>query len=164
MIKINDEFISITSDKAKKSPRKRQNFNFHKEDAATLQRMLNALELDTYIQPHKHESPDKVEAFFVLRGRILVVEFDDDGNVCEHIILDSKKGNFGAEIAPRTWHTIICLEAGSVAYEVKDGPYNAAIDKNFASWAPAESNDASIQAQCAAYNQKILAYLGISIA
>jgi cupin fold WbuC family metalloprotein len=144
MIKINETFISTTSEKAKNNPRRRQNFNFHNENSATLQRMLNALELDTYIQPHKHENPDKVEAFFVLRGRILVVEFDDEGNITEHIILDSHIGNYGAEIAPRTWHTIICLEASSVAYEVKDGPYNAAVDKNFASWAPTEGDEKGI--------------------
>ena len=149
-------FISSTSEKAKTNPRLRQNFNFHKEDAATLQRMLNALELGTYIQPHKHENPDKVEAFFVLRGRILVVEFDDEGHITESIILDSKKGNYGAEIAPRTWHTIICLEAGSVAYEVKDGPYNAAVDKNFAPWAPTEGDE-----NCAAYIAEVLEKLNV---
>lgn len=63
MIKINETFISTTSEKAKINPRRRQNFNFHKENSATLQQMLNAFELDTYIQPHKHENPDKVEAF-----------------------------------------------------------------------------------------------------
>lgn len=156
MIKIDDKFISITSEKAKKSARRRQNFNFHKEDSATLQRMLNALELDTYIQPHKHENPDKVEAFFVLRGRILVVEFDNKGKITEHIVLDAKKGNYGTEIAPRTWHTIICLEEGSVAYEVKDGPYNVAVDKNFAPWAPAEGDE-----NCTAYLRGILERLNI---
>jgi len=157
MIKINETFISATSEKAKINPRRRQNFNFHKEDVATLQRMLNALELDTYIQPHKHENPDKVEAFFVLRGRILVVEFDDDGNITEHIVLDARNGNYGSEIAPRTWHTIICLEAGSVAYEVKDGPYDVAVDKDFAPWAPTEGDE-----NCAAYIAEILDKLGLN--
>ena len=156
MIKINEEFIEETSTKAKISKRRRMNYNFHKEDSATLQRMLNAMEPDTYIQPHKHEDPDKVEAFFALRGRILVVEFDDEGNISDHIILDPLNGNFGAEIAPRKWHSIISLEKNSVAYEVKDGPYNAKIDKNFASWAPMDGDpDASN------YIQKILEKLNV---
>lgn len=140
MIKINEDFINITSEKAKISERRRMNFNFHKKDSDTLQRMLNAMEPDTYIQPHKHENPDKVEAFFSLRGRIAVVEFDDEGNITDHIILDPVKGNFGAEIAPRTWHTIISLDEGAVAYEVKDGPCDAEVDKNFAPWAPDEND------------------------
>lgn len=143
MIKINEEYIDKTSQKAKTSPRKRMNYNFHKEDAARLQRMLNAMEPDTYIQPHKHENPDKVEAFFALRGRIVVVEFDDNGKITDYIELDSKKGNYGVEIPARTWHTLISLESGSVAYEVKDGPYNVAVDKNFAPWAPAENDGES---------------------
>lgn len=156
MIKINETFISKTSEKAKTSPRRRMNYNFHKEDSARLQRMLNAMEPGTYIQPHKHENPDKVEAFFVLRGRILVVEFDDSGNIVEHIILDAKTGNYGAEIAPRTWHTIISLESGSVAYEVKDGSYNVSSDKNFAPWAPSEGDE-----NCKSYIAEILKKLDI---
>jgi cupin fold WbuC family metalloprotein len=154
MIKIDESFISETSAKAQSSARRRMNYNFHQEDAATLQRMLNAMEPDTYIQPHKHENPDKVEAFFVLRGRILLIEFDEDGKIADHIILDPKTGNYGGEIAPKTWHTLISLEAGSVAYEVKDGPYDPSVDKNFASWAPAEGDK-----DCTAYNQKLLSEL-----
>lgn len=156
MIKIDHSFISKTSDKAAKSERRRMNYNFHQQDSDTLQRMLNAMEPDTYIQPHKHENPDKVEAFFVLRGRILLVEFDDKGNITDHIILDPKKGNYGGEIPPRTWHTLVSLEKGSVAYEVKDGPYDPNVDKNFASWAPAEGD-----ADCQKYNKAILTKLGI---
>jgi len=156
MIKINETFISETSTKAKTSVRRRMNFNFHKRDADTLQRMLNAMEADTYIQPHKHENPDKVEAFFVLRGRILLVEFNDEGSITDHIVLDPLQGNFGGEIAPRVWHTLISLEDHSVAYEVKDGPYDANVDKNFASWAPAEGDKG-----CQAYNRSILERLGL---
>ena len=156
MLKINEAFISQTSTKAKTSARRRMNYNFHKKDSDTLQRMLNAMEADTYIQPHKHENPDKVEAFFVLRGRILLVEFDDKGEITDHIILDPQKGNYGGEIAPRAWHTLISLENHSVAYEVKDGPYDANVDKNFASWAPAEGD-----IDCLAYNRSILKKLGL---
>jgi len=158
MIKINEKFINITSAKAKKSDRRRMNYNFHKEDSSTLHRMLNAMEPDTYLQPHKHENPDKIEAFFVLRGRVLVLEFDDKGNIIDHIILDSKKGNFGAEIPPRTWHIIISLEKNTVAYEVKDGPYNPENDKIFAPWAPSEGDSEAQE-----YNKNILRELNINL-
>ena len=154
MIKINDDFIDSISQKAKVSPRRRMNYNYHKEDAALLQRMLNAMEPDTYIQPHKHENPDKVEVFFVLKGRVLLVEFNDGGEIIDHIVLDPKLGNYGGEIPPKVWHTLICLQEGSVAYEVKDGPYDPNIDKHFASWAPAEGD-----AGCEKYNRQILASL-----
>ena len=154
MIKITNDSISETSKKAQSSPRKRMNFNFHQEASDNLQRMLNAMEPSTYIQPHKHENPDKTEVFFVLRGRILLVEFNDIGEIIDHIILDPKQGNYGVEVPARTWHSLIPLEKESVAYEVKDGPYIPIEDKNFASWAPAEGDK-----DCQAYNEKILAEL-----
>ncbi len=156
MIKINETFIENTSLQAKASPRHRKNYNFHREDADTLQRMLNAMEPDTYIQPHKHENPDKREAFFCLRGKILVVEYHDDGSISDHSILDPLSGNYGCEVLPRTWHSIISLQSGSVAYEVKDGPYDPAIDKHFAPWAPKEG-----EAGCTEFNQKILKAIGL---
>lgn len=96
------------------------------------------MEPGTYIQPHKHENPDKTEYFFALRGRIAVFEFDASGEIKDCIILDPNKGNFGIEIAPGTYHSLISLESGSVAFEVKKGPYELATAKDFAIWAPAE--------------------------
>lgn len=139
MIRIDSNIIDKTSEKAKNSARRRMNYNFHPKLDDELQRMLNAIEPGTYIQPHKHENPDKTEVFMVLKGRILVVKFEDGGNVVDFEILDPKKGKWGAEIPPATWHTIISLEEGSVAYEIKNGPYNPIDDKNFAPWAPKEN-------------------------
>ncbi len=138
MIRIDNILLNEVSAQAKISPRRRKNYNFHKEPSDTLQRLLNAIEPLSYVQPHKHENPDKREAFFSLRGRIVVVEFDEEGNIADHTVLDPLTGNFGAEIPERVYHTIIALDDNTVAYEVKDGPYNPADDKNFASWAPKE--------------------------
>ena len=140
MIKIDKHLLDEISNKAKKSPRKRMNYNFHKEDSDTLQRMLNAIEPGSYIRPHKHENPDKREAFFALRGIIAIIEYDNEGNITEYKILDSKKESYGVEVAPRTWHSMISLQSSSVTYEVKDGPYNPSDDKIFASWAPEEGS------------------------
>jgi cupin fold WbuC family metalloprotein len=103
--------------------------------------MLNCLEPDTYIQPHKHEAPDKCEAFILLKGKLLVLEFDNEGHVTSHALLESGTGTYGAEIAPRIFHCIIALEPGTVVYEVKNGPYSPLDDKNFATWAPKEGED-----------------------
>lgn len=140
MIRIDKNLIAKVAHRAKKSQRKRMNFNFHDGDSDLCHRMLNAIEPGSYIQPHKHENPDKSEAFFCLKGRIAVVEFDDEGNITDSVILDASAGNFGAEVMPRTWHMIFSLEEGSVAYEVKHGPYDVSVDKKFASWAPAEGD------------------------
>ncbi len=116
------------------------NYNFHRlEDPVN--RMLNALEPGTYIQPHKHENPDRFEVFLALRGKFAVIIFDETGNITDCSILDPISGNYGVEIPARTYHTLIALESGSVAYEIKEGPYMPAIAKNFAPWAPAENTE-----------------------
>jgi len=134
MIKIDNHLLSDLNNKAETSNRKRINHNFHKKNSDLLQRMLNAMEPDTYIQPHKHENPDKREVFLALKGRFVVVEFNESGEVIEYTILDPDKGNYGAEVAQGVYHTIISLEKNSVVYEVKDGPYDPETDKNFAPW------------------------------
>ncbi len=156
MIRIDESFIDQTSAKAKESERLRMNYNFHNlEDP--INRLLNAMEPGTYIQPHKHEDPDRFEVFLCLRGRFLVIIFDDEGNVTDHTILNARKGNFGVEIPEKTYHTLLSLESGSVAYEIKEGPYLPATAKNFAPWAPAEG-DQGVKA----YMHKLLNSLGLS--
>jgi len=140
MIKIENDLLNEVSVKAKNSSRRRMNHNFHKDYSDTLQRLLNVMEPFSYIQPHKHESPDKREVFLILKGRMAVVEFNETGIITDHILLDPLMGTYGAEIAERTYHTIIALDPGTVAFEVKDGPYNAIDDKNFAPWAPKEGD------------------------
>lgn len=138
MIKIDTKLLQDVTSLAQQHPRKRMNHNFHEKAEDTIQRMLNAMEPLSYVQPHKHENPDKREVFIVFTGKALVVEFDDNGNITEHTILDPKNGIFGCEIKERVYHCIISIEKGTVAYEVKDGPYVMATDKNFAPWAPKE--------------------------
>jgi len=158
MIKVTNNLISKISKQAVVSKRKRINYNFHSQMSDPLQRLLNAIEPESYIQPHKHENPDKREIFFILHGSALVVEFDNTGNIIDHIVLNIAEGNYAVEIPEKTWHTIIALENNTVAYEFKDGPYSPLNDKNFASWAPKEGTDESEQ-----FNLKILNELKIEL-
>jgi cupin fold WbuC family metalloprotein len=157
LIHISSPEISILKEEATLSSRKRKNFNFHKEPGDTMQRMMHAMNPGTYVQPHKHENPDKREAFIILEGRVAVIEFDDDGNILSHFILDRNIGNYGAEVPERTWHMLIALRQNSVIYEVKDGPYSPGDDKYFASWAPVEGSET-----CEGYLKKIIRRLKLS--
>ena len=156
MIHINDNLITPLIDQARSCKRKRKNHNFHSAASDPMHRMLHAMEPDTYVQPHKHENPHKREAFIILQGRVAAIEYNDQGEVCDWIIMDPKTGNFGMEVAPRHWHSLICLESGSVVYEVKDGPWDPADDKFFATWAPKEGD-----AGCCAFNNMVLEKIGV---
>ncbi|MDB5097110.1 MAG: hypothetical protein JWM80_1531 [Cyanobacteria bacterium RYN_339] len=116
-------------------PRRRAIHRFH-EHEEPVQRMLNALCDDSYVQPHRHANPDKVELFSALAGRLLVLTFHDDGSVKDHQVLDPRGPVLGAEIPPRTWHAILALDPVSVALEIIQGPFDAATHKQFAGFAP----------------------------
>jgi cupin fold WbuC family metalloprotein len=152
---IDKSIIESTIEKAKISPRKRTNLNFHAQYEDPINRLLNAMEPGTYVRPHKHENPDKREIFLILTGSMAAITFEEQGRVTGHVILSAKKANFGIEIPEKVWHTVIPLETGSVVYEIKDGPYAPINDKNFATWAPAEGSP-----ECAAYMEKLFKELG----
>ena len=135
---ISSSLAEETIRKAKESVRKRMNYNFHVDFSDPINRMLNAMEPGTYVQPHKHENPDKREVFLVLEGTAAVVCFDATGEITEYTLLNRNKKVYGVEIPPKTWHTVISLESGTLLYEIKDGPYSPLDDKNFAPWAPRE--------------------------
>ena len=123
MLEINDNLLDYVSQKAKENTRKRANYNFHKSYNERVQRFLNAIEPDSYVRPHKHMDSNKNEIFLILRGRVLVVEFNDKGEIINHVILNFENGKKGVELPPNTWHSLVALEENSVLYEIKVGPY-----------------------------------------
>ncbi len=143
LIAIDDVLLDNVSLLARSSERKRSMVRFH-EFADPVQRMLNAIEPGTYVQPHRHANPDKPEVFVALRGRVLVVRFEDGGNPVEGVIVDAGGPVRGIEVSPGAWHSFFALQAGTVLFEVTEGPYDAATNKEFAPWAPPEQDtDAS---------------------
>ena len=150
---INTELLNRVSAEAKNSPRKRMNYNFHKNGEELLQRMLNALEPETYLPPHRHTK--QVEIFLLLRGKVTVVFFDDLGNIIETEKLDPLVGNHGVEIPTGVWHTILAEESGSVIYEIKQGPYIPNAGMDFAPWAPELSERDACELYLADLKEKI---------
>jgi len=136
---IDSQVITKLISEAKASMRKRKNLNFHSSNDDPIQRMLNAFEPHSYVQPHAHINPNKREVFILLEGQLLVVFFNSKGDIINHVVLNRESGVYGVEILPGEWHTAISLEEGTVVYEIKDGPYDVSDDKNFASWAPNEN-------------------------
>jgi cupin fold WbuC family metalloprotein len=111
---------------------------FHRSESATLQRMFNAVQPDSYIPPHRHLEPPKAESWVVLRGALAFFTFDDQGTITECLEIRAGGELFGVDLEPGVYHTFFALEANTVVYEVKDGPYSPATDKAFAEWAPRE--------------------------
>lgn len=76
------------------------------------------------------------EIFLLLRGKVAVFLFDEEGNITEKTILNPKEGAYGAEIKAGIWHGLLVLESGSVIYEIKQGPFAPLAPENLAPWSP----------------------------
>lgn len=133
---IDNTLLDKVTRQAEENPRRRMNYNFHQTLDAPINRLLNALMPDTYLPPHRHSGPQKEEIFFVLRGSVLLLHFDDEGNVILAKEINPKKGVYGMEYDARIWHSLIVLEPDTVVYEVKEGPYVALKPEDFGPWAP----------------------------
>ena len=121
MERINKELLDSVSEKAKVSPRLRMNYNFHKSLDEKCHRFLNAVEPGTLVPIHKH--PTKDETFVILRGKVKVTTHSDDGAVLDSVLLCPDNGQYGVNIPKGVWHTLESLEAGSVIFECKEGPF-----------------------------------------
>lgn len=109
-----------------------------------VQRMVNFLQLGSYIRPHCHPLSGQVECVTVLRGSLGLVEFSPEGEVRGTWRLEAgRAGGCLADIDAGVWHGMVPLTADAVMLEVKLGPYNAATDKKFPGWAPEENSVAA---------------------
>ena len=129
---------------AKASPRKRKNLNFHETDAAVCHRLLNALEMDSYIQPHRHLDPTKDETLIVVRGKLGAIFFDDAGNVTHKAVIEAGGDNVGLHTPSGVFHSFVALAPNSVIFEAKAGPYVPVSDDEKASWAPTENSPEAV--------------------
>jgi cupin fold WbuC family metalloprotein len=137
---IDDALLGEVCAEAAASPRRRKNRNFHPRDDHPAHRLLNAMQPDSYIPPHRHLDPNKDETFVVLRGRLGLVLFDDAGGVVRSVEIGPGAAAIGVDIPHGTWHTALALEPDTVFLEAKAGPYLPFSEAERAPWAPAENS------------------------
>jgi cupin fold WbuC family metalloprotein len=128
--------LDTLTDEARQNPRRRRNLNLHPGDGSCAHRLFNAIEPDSYIRPHRHLDPEKDETFLLVRGRLAVLEFGDDGSLAESVVLAPGEA---ADIRAGAWHTAISLEPGTVFFEAKAGPYRNLTADELAPWAPPDT-------------------------
>lgn len=121
MIIVDSSMLDELTKRARSAPRLRMNLNFHQSLEEKCHRFLNAIEPGS--RPPVHHHPTKDESFIVIRGRIKVLTYNDDGSLLEEVVLDSREGRYGVDIPKGVWHTLESLESGSVIFECKEGPF-----------------------------------------
>ena len=118
---IDNALLDNLTAQAKALPRLRQAFDLRNTPEDNSQRMLNALELGTVMPIHRHLASS--ETVVLLRGKICWHFYDDAGNETESIVLDANGDLRCINVEKGRWHSLECLESGSVLMESKDGAY-----------------------------------------
>jgi cupin fold WbuC family metalloprotein len=118
---IDKKLLDDLSAQAKASPRLRQAYDLRNTLEDNSQRMLNALETGTIMPIHRHLASS--ETVVLLRGKICWHFYDDAGNETESIVLDANGEVRCINVEKARWHSLECLESGSVLMESKDGVY-----------------------------------------
>lgn len=130
---ISQAIVARLAAEASANPRRRQNYNLH-DLSDRVQRFLNVLQPGTYVRPHRHIRDDDrngFECFFVLQGEVGILLFDERGEIGEAIPLKAGGPNYGIELAEGQFHTLVAIAPNTVIFELKEGPYDPATDKEF---------------------------------
>lgn len=134
MKKIDAARLDELVDQARNSPRRRANLNLHDELSDPVQRLAIAMEPDTVVLAHRH--PGTFELLQPLRGRFVVLHFDEAGEVLRRTVLG--EDCLVVENPAGQWHAVLSLDTGGVIFEVKHGPYAPVGEADTAPWQPAD--------------------------
>ena len=118
---INTDLLDMLTAQAKASPRLRMNFDLRNSPADQSQRMLNALEPGTVMPIHRHRQSS--ETVVVLRGKVKWIYYNDKGEITETFIVVPGTDLVGLCVPMGQWHSLECLETGTVILETKDGAF-----------------------------------------
>lgn len=118
---LDDNLLNGVIEQAVASDRLRMNYNLHESLDSKAQRLFNALEPGTVLPVHRHRHT--AETYILLRGKLSVLFYADDGALMQEFDLDPACGRYGVHIPAGQWHTVKPKEHGTVIFEVKDGPY-----------------------------------------
>ena len=119
---IDKSILEELTAQAKASPRLRCSMDLRNSPDDLSQRMLNALEPGTVMPIHRHHASS--ETVVILRGKIRWIFYDENGLETERVVLDADGDLRMLNVEKDRWHSLECLESGSVLYESKDGPYH----------------------------------------
>ncbi len=123
------------------SPRLRIMLPMQRAASDGVQRLINFVQPGSYIRAHQHPMPRCVENITVLQGALGFLTFDENGGIkTDHHLVAGNAASCMADIEQGVWHTFFALAPDTVVLEIKHGPYDAATDKRFADWSPAEDS------------------------
>lgn len=118
---LDKEFLDNLSKLASENSRLRTSFDLRNSDKDNSQRMLNALQPGTIVPIHRH--PATAETLIVIRGSICQKFYNEKGELTDTFVLKAGGECSALQIPAGQFHSLECLEAKTVIFEAKDGPY-----------------------------------------
>ena len=141
---IDKKILDELTERAKKSPRLRMNYDLRTSPDVQSQRMLNALEPGTVLPIHRHKETS--ETVVCIRGHFEEYLFSENDNVNANLnpndngrlvlteVVDMVPGGVVLNIPAGQWHSLKCFESGTVLLEAKDGAFRPLDDDEV--WQP----------------------------
>jgi cupin fold WbuC family metalloprotein len=145
LIEVDDATIDMLIEAAGTEPKRRARLNLHNSDDDLLHEMIIAFRKDSLNMPHRHVG--KSESMHVIRGRVVVICFDDAGSPTRRVTLgrDPLQTKWGPQapivfrMAAPIWHTVIPLDDVVVVHETTNGPFVPGHNMEIPPWAPQEN-------------------------
>ena len=116
---INSVILDELTARAEVSHRLRMNMDLRNSSEDSSQRMLNAIEPGSVMPIHRHKGSS--ETCVCIRGHFEEYLYNSEGQLTE--IVDMVPGGVVLNFEKGQWHSLKCLESGTVLLEAKDGAY-----------------------------------------
>jgi cupin fold WbuC family metalloprotein len=136
-VKITGGVLDTVENAALKSEQSKCRLLLHKGADDSLHQML-IVNPQKYIRPHRNI--DSAKSWHIIKGRMVFVRFDDEGDVIDYCQMDCQHTHnpFMIRLSDSCFHTLIPITKKVTYIETILGPFKGTI---YASWAP-EDNDA----------------------
>ena len=140
------QYFEKLLDAASQSQRLRAHANVHRSYGEHCQKLFNAIQVNSYIRPHRHSLDPKDECLIAIKGLFGFITFTEQGLIEPVILFGSERYSeklsipSGLELPSDTWHTVVSLVDESILFEVKSGPFDPNLAKEYALWAPKEGS------------------------
>ena len=134
---IDKKILDELTERAKKSPRLRMNYDLRTSPDVQSQRMLNALEPGTVLPIHRHKETS--ETVVCIRGHFEEYLYSENANANVNVnanlnpndngrlvlteVVNMVPGGVVLNIPAGQWHSLKCFESGTVLLEAKDGAF-----------------------------------------
>jgi len=136
---INNDLVEQIIEEASQSQRHMARLLMHFDHEDPVQEMLIAMDRNCAVMPNR--SPGRSESLQVVQGELLLVIFDDNGNVVKRIEMGPAGSDkvFLYRLSSTPWHTMIPLTKMVVVHETLQGPFKQSSEP-LPDWIPGDSD------------------------